>query len=115
MKTFASIVIRIASGELSKELAFREFRNAEGVGQPPRFSIGDYMFVRSPKNEEDSEYFHLQTKIEVESLIDPILIQAEEQIVQWLKGMAPKYKWEGDVLVCIPQWIQWKDFEGKRK
>jgi hypothetical protein len=104
MKTLASIVIRVASGELSKELAFREFRNAEGIGQPPRFSIGDYMFVRSPKNEEDSEYFHLQTKIEVESLIDPILIQAREQIVQWLKGMVPKYKWEGDVLVCIPQW-----------
>ena len=106
MKTLASIVIRIASGELSKELAFREFRNAEGIGQPPRFSIGDYVFVRSPKNEEDSGYFHLQTKIEVESLIDPILIQAKEQIDQWLGEMVPKYKWEGDVLVCIPQWAQ---------
>ena len=104
MKTFASIVIRIASGELSKELAFREFRNEEGIGQPSRFSIGDYMFVRSPKNEEDSEYFHLQTKIDVESLMDPILIQAKEQIDQWLEERVPKYKWEGDVLVCIPQW-----------
>ena len=104
MKTFASIVIRIASGELSKELAFREFRNEEGIGQPPRFSIGDYMFVRSPKNEEDSEYFHLQTKIDVESLMDPILIQAKEQIDQWLEERVPKYKGEGDVLVCIPQW-----------
>lgn len=42
MKTLASIVIRIASGELSKELAFREFRNA-AVSRAEIFHRGLYV------------------------------------------------------------------------
>lgn len=116
MKTFASVVIRIASDELPKNLAFREFRIGESVGNPPIFLIGDHVFVRSPEKEESPGQFHLQAKIiEVESLADPILVKAMGQITEWLEGMAPKYKWDGDVLIDIPDWKRWTSFTGKGK
>jgi hypothetical protein len=110
MKSLIHIIIRIASGELSKELAFREFRNAEGIGQPPRFFIGDYVFARSPKNEESAEHFQLQTTIEAESLQDREVAVMHEQINQWLAVNVPKYKWTGDVLADVPHWEELSAF-----
>jgi hypothetical protein len=112
MKSLIRIIIRVASGELSKELAFREFRNNEGMGQPPRFFIGDYTFARSPKNEESDEYFQLQTTTQAESLEDSEIIEAKEQIAQWLEIMISRYKWKGDVLIDIPHWEEWITFKG---
>jgi len=110
MKSFVRIIIRVASGEFSKELAFREFRNAEGIGQPPRFYIGDYVFTRSPKNEESAEHFHLQITVKAESVQDPEVAIILEQITQWLTKMVPRYKWEGDILIEDPHWEELSTF-----